>query len=82
MSIQRRIFLVGLLGLIAGLFIQFCFPQEPEKNTMAQLRMGAGDDASGLLLRQIMEVAQQEGILDEEAAGSQAVMESFEFKDC
>lgn len=82
MSIQKRIFLVGLCGLLAGLFIQFCFPHEPQKNTMAQLRMGAGDDASGLLLRQIMSVAQENDLLDAETADSQAVMESFEFKDC
>lgn len=62
---------VTTLGLASVLL-----PREEEKNSEASLRVGAGDDISGLFLEEVGKEAEGGFVLDPDA------MESYEFKDC
>lgn len=67
------LFLVSFLviGTLAALF----FPKEEKKNADAVLRIGAGDDVSGLLMKEtVSELKETYKIADE--------MEDYSFQDC
>ena len=58
-----------------GLLISAVFPREGEKNPEAQIRIGAGDDVSGILMRETVENLGESYAIHEE-------MESASFQDC
>ena len=75
MSIGKKIavFIIGFVTV--GLLISVVFPKEREKNDNALIRIGAGDDVSGILMKETIE----------ELSGQYQIEESLEstsFQDC
>lgn len=58
-----------------GLGVTLLFPKEAEKNKDAVIRIGAGDDASGILMREIIAQFGEEYKVEE-------ALESTSFQDC
>ncbi|CAK7086942.1 hypothetical protein KQI38_14435 [Tissierella carlieri] len=84
MNTTKRIFLFFLLLLILGLgFSKFMPREEKVKNTIIGLRIGSGDDITGLLLEKIIRTSKNIGIdsigITE---GKEEVLSDFTFKDC
>ncbi len=75
-SIQKKIMFCGLALFLIGLYAVFFMPQERMRNANAALRIGAGDDASGYLLEQVLK---QDPSL---AADSSPDIEAYTFQDC
>lgn len=75
MKNSRAIAIFGILFLITGILVCVYFPREPKKNPNAVLKIGAGDDISGMLM-------------EDTAAGLKAnyqvegQTESTSFQDC
>lgn len=75
MRIEKKIILFFMGFVLVGLLIAVYFPKEEKKNSDAVIRIGAGDDVSGILMKET--VAQLEGkykISDS--------VESSSFQDC
>lgn len=67
------IFIIGFVSI--GVLISVLFPSEREKNPEAEIRIGAGDDVSGILMEETTE----------NLGGDYTVHESLEstsFQDC
>ena len=56
MSIQKKvvIFIIGFI--VVGFLISFGFPKEKAMNENAEIRIGAGDDLSGVLMKETVEL--------------------------
>ena len=76
MDIIRKSFICGAAFVSALFFAGFLLPKEEPKNPDVMLRIGAGDDISGLFLEEVK--AESEGGL----ILSDDFMEVYEFKDC
>ncbi|MCI6091112.1 hypothetical protein MR781_00905 [bacterium] len=67
------VFLAGFI--LVGVMVTVFFPKEREKNVDAVIRIGAGDDISGVLMNETVD----------ELSGKYTIaetMESSSFKDC
>lgn len=61
--------------VVVGLLISVVFPKEEKRNADALIRIGAGDDVSGILMEETVD----------ELSQSYTIKESFEgnaFQDC
>lgn len=75
MRIDRKIvvFIAGFI--LAGIFTAVMFPKEETKNRNAVLRIGAGDDVSGILMEETVRGLEGEYTISKD-------LESESFKDC
>jgi len=82
MNINKRIFFVIVTCLIAGCFMISLLPKDTGRvDSINVLRIGAGDDISGWLLKQIVEISRETGN-SERIANSDFITEAYEFQDC
>ena len=82
MSINKRRYCVLIIALIAGFCTISLLPKDIKRlNTGNDLRVGAGDDTSGLLLKQIIKISKDMGI-DTTIAYEDSNLEAYEFQDC
>lgn len=86
MSITKKMVLVIVCTLSISLSIVLLFPKELTTGKGANhLRIGAGDDASGLLLEQIKSINKSieiDTIIDEDIVNEGSKLETLQFKDC
>lgn len=75
MRIEKKIILFFIGFVLVGTLIAVYFPKEEKRNSDAVIRIGAGDDMSGILMEEV--VAQ----LDGKYKVSDSV-ESSSFQDC
>lgn len=75
MRINRKMMIVFGLFLVAGLGAVFFLPKEGQWNSNATIKIGAGDDLSGLLMK---ETVQELG----EKYEPKQTLESSSFQDC
>ena len=75
MRIEKKIILFFIGFVLMGTLIAVYFPKEEKRNSDAVIRIGAGDDMSGILMEEV--VAQMDG----EYMVSDSV-ESSSFQDC
>ena len=75
MRIEKKIILFFIGFVLVGTLIAVYFPKEEKRNSEAVIRIGAGDDMSGILMEEV--VAQMDG----EYMVSDSV-ESSSFQDC
>jgi len=75
MRIDKKILIFFAGFILVGLLVAVYFPKEEKKNLDAVIRIGAGDDMSGVLMNEV--VTQ----LDGKYAVSDSV-ESSSFQDC
>lgn len=84
MNTNQKLFLFFLVICIIGIGSIFILPKEEYvANTDMSLRIGAGDDITGLLLQQIMRTSNnmgRENLTKGEA--QKRIFEDFTFKDC
>lgn len=74
MTINRKIGIAVLCLLVLGLAVWFLLPEDaPQPET--QLRVGAGDDVTGVLLREVQQQAEADG-------DGNALIGSYIFVDC
>lgn len=67
------IFIAGFI--LIGILAIFCFPKEEAKNKDATLRIGAGDDISGILMEETASGLEEKYTFSEN-------LESTSFQDC
>jgi hypothetical protein len=84
MNINKNIFLLWFFLLVLGLGFSQFMPREKEiLNTDIGLRIGSGDDITGLLLKQIIRTSKDIGIEGIDVTeGNEEVLHDFTFKDC
>jgi hypothetical protein len=84
MNTNKKILLFFLFLLILGLGFFHFMPREKEiRNTDIGLRIGSGDDITGLLLKQIIKTSKNIGIESIDATGeNEEILHDFIFKDC
>ena len=75
MRSEKKIILFFIGFVLVGTLIAVYFPKEEKRNSEAVIRIGAGDDMSGILMEEV--VAQMDG----EYMVSDSV-ESSSFQDC
>lgn len=61
--------------VVAGLLISVVFPKEEKRNADALIRIGAGDDVSGILMEETVDELSQSYTIKES-------LESNAFQDC
>ena len=72
---QKKLYMRGRI-CVGPLFAGFLLPKEEPKNPDIMLRIGAGDDISGLFLEEVETESEGGLILSDD------FMEGYEFKDC
>ena len=75
MRIDNKILIFFLGFVLAGVLVTVYFPKEETYNSEAVLRIGAGDDMSGILMEEV--IAQLDGKYQIADA-----VESSSFQDC
>lgn len=61
--------------VVAGLLISVVFPKEEKRNADALIRIGAGDDVSGIMMEETVDELSQSYTIKES-------LESNAFQDC
>lgn len=84
MNTNKKIFIFFLFLLITGLGFSHFMPREKEvEKTTRGLRIGSGDDITGLLLEQIIKVSKDISIDNIDVAKeNKDIFHDFTFKDC
>lgn len=67
------VFIIGLV--FTGMLVTILFPREGARNADAAVRIGAGDDVSGILMNETVEEFDGDYVISKE-------LESSSFKDC
>lgn len=67
------IFIVGFI--LVGILVSIFFPKEEKRNADALIRIGAGDDVSGILMEETVSELSEKYAIKES-------IESSSFKDC
>lgn len=81
MHIMKKLMLLVSIFLALGLGFLFYMSEEETKNSHDILRIGAGDDVTGLLLEEIM--AEDKDIIDLASLDENGdLLDGFAFKDC
>lgn len=83
MNTNKRILIFFTFIIILGLGISRYMPREKkiEKTTIG-LRIGSGDDITGLLLERIIETSKSMNIENVNVAEDEVSLFDFTFKDC
>nr|WP_313755696.1 hypothetical protein [Tissierella sp.] len=82
MNINKKILVFSVLLLTLGLCAYYFMPQEETNNTSAGLRIGSGDDITGLLLEQVIRTNKITNIENIDIVGDEDIFHDFTFKDC
>ena len=75
MRIDNKILLFFLGFIVAGVLVTVYFPKEEVHNIEATLRIGAGDDMSGVLMEEVLAQLDSKYIVQDD-------VESSSFQDC
>ncbi len=75
MSSEKKIFGFIIGFILVGLAVAAFFPKEEERNRDAWIRIGAGDDVSGVLMQEIAD-----DLIDRYQVAN--AVESSSFQDC
>lgn len=75
MSTQKKIIIFMIGFVVIGFLIEFGFPKEKEMNQEAEIRIGAGDDLSGVLMQETVDLLSDTYEIEE-------ALESSAFQDC
>lgn len=75
MRIDRKIVMFIAGFVLTGMLAAVIFPREETKNRNAVLRIGAGDDVSGILMEETVHGLEGKYTVSED-------LESASFKDC
>lgn len=75
MSIQKKVIIFVIGFIVVGFMINFGFPKEKVMNKDAEIRIGAGDDLSGVLMKETVELLS-------ETYEVKSTLESSSFQDC
>lgn len=67
------IFIIGFV--VIGLMVSFLFPKEEKRNDEALIRIGAGNDMSGILMEETVQSLSSKYTIKES-------LESSSFQDC
>lgn len=70
---KTAVFILGFI--MVGMFVTICFPKEAKRNSEAVLRIGAGDDMSGILMEETVSFLSDKYTVSES-------LESSSFQDC
>ena len=81
MNTNKRIVLFFSFLIILGLGVSYYMPKE-KKIVNTGLRIGSGDDITGLLLEKIIETSKSMNIENLNAAEDELSLFDFTFKDC
>lgn len=83
-DINQKMILTCLFLFIIGIGAFFFLPKERYlRNMDTGLRIGSGDDITGLLLQHIVQTSKRMGGEDFiESGDNEEFIQSFEFKDC
>ncbi len=82
MNINRRIYFIILITLLAGALMIAVLPRDARRSTEDNvLRVGAGDDISGFLLQRII-AANVAARGNPGFSGTDFKFEAYEFQDC
>ena len=71
MSIQKKV----IIFIVVGFLINFGFPKEKVMNKDAEIRIGAGDDLSGVLMKETVALLSETYEIKDS-------LESSSFQDC
>lgn len=82
MNITKKIFLFFLMVLITCLGVSYLMPGEEKKGDLTALRIGSGDDITGLLLKEIVQNRKSIDSGNLHISGDTEVFFDFTFKDC
>ena len=84
MNVNKNVFIVCVFLLVLGLSFSYFMPREKKVlKTDIGLRIGSGDDITGLLLKQIISTSKNIGIEGIDVAeGNEEILHNFTFKDC
>lgn len=84
MNVNKNVFIVCIFLLVLGLNFSDFMPRERKiLKTDIGLRIGSGDDITGLLLKQIISISKEIGIEGIDVAeGNEEILHNFTFKDC
>lgn len=82
MNITKKILLFFLMVLVTGLGVSYLMPDEEKKDDLAALRIGSGDDITGLLLQEIIQNRKSTDSADLHISGDTDIFFDFTFKDC
>ncbi len=75
MSNQKKVLIFIIGFVLTGLLIATFFPKEAKRNKDAVIRIGAGDDVSGLLMQEITDLLNGKYEISK-------TMETSSFQDC
>lgn len=75
MNITKKIGIFMVTFVAAGLLISVVFPKEEKQNADALIRIGAGDDVSGILMEETVDELSQSYTIKESLEGNT-------FQDC
>ena len=75
MRIDKKILLFFTGFIIAGILVAVFFPKEEKRNAEAIIRVGAGDDMSGILMEETVAHLDEKYTIDDS-------VESSSFQDC
>lgn len=75
MSIQKKVIIFIIGFIVVGFLIDFGFPKEKAMNQEAEIRIGAGDDLSGVLMKETVELLSETYEIKDS-------LESSSFQDC
>lgn len=83
MNMLKKIILFFLAFLIVGLTVFLYLPREEKAdNSTETLRIGAGDDITGLLLEKIIDVGEEVKIEATNNDLKESLFNDYTFKDC
>lgn len=82
MNITKKIFFFFLMVLVTGLGVSYLMPGEEKKDDLAALRIGSGDDITGILLQEIIQNRKSTDSADLHISGDTDIFFDFTFKDC
>ena len=75
MSIQKKVIIFIISFIVVGFLINFGFPKEKVMNKDAEIRIGAGDDLSGVLMKESVALLSETYEIKDS-------LESSSFQDC
>lgn len=76
MKIQNKIYLSIFCFIVIGTLCAVFLPKEPKRNEEAVLKAGAGDDISGLLMKEVLKMMESQSKISSEE------IENSAFLDC
>lgn len=83
MNKNKKNFLIAVFGLSLLGILGARFIGEKDLNSNMKLKIGAGDDITGIVLQEIVEISGSENIEEVNSLeNNEETIEEFTFKDC